>query len=127
MRKVHWTILPNIHDVNDGCGGQTGSCRLSTLLHDQQDSEHIGWIRGHSKIGPVHQNVEMMSSTSGEQSHAVRSSIEETHASKPQAKSSLVSYPSKEFIQVDERKWNDILLLAMMSTSILLTRKFRKD
>ena len=36
------------------------------------------------------------------------SSIEETHASKPQAPSSLMNYLSKEFIQIDKRKWNDI-------------------
>ena len=36
--------------------------------------------------------------------------IEDTrdHASKPQAQSSLMNYPSKEFIQMDKRKWNDI-------------------
>ena len=36
--------------------------------------------------------------------------IEDTreHASKPQAQSRLMNYPSKEFIQMDKRKWNDI-------------------
>ena len=56
--------------------------------HDQDDSP---------------QNVEIVSSTSVEQSHAVAS-----HAPKPQAQSSLMNYPSKEFIQIDKRKWNDI-------------------
>ena len=49
-------------------------------------------------------NIEMVSSTSVEQSHAVTSSTEETHASKPQALSSLMNYPSKEFIQIEMRK-----------------------
>ena len=54
------------------------------------------------------QNVEMVSTTSIEQSHAVTLSIEETHASKRQAQSCLINYLSKEFIQIDKRKWNDI-------------------
>ena len=51
----------------------------------------------------------MVSSTSVEQSHAVTSSIKETHASKPQGQSSLMNYSAEEFIQADKRKWNDIL------------------
>ena len=56
MRKV--SIGPyfrTIHDVNDGCGGKTGSCREYTLPREDQDSEPIGWIREHTKIGPVRQ------------------------------------------------------------------------
>ena len=44
-----------IHDANDGFGGNTGSCREYTLPRDDQDSELSGWIRGHTKIGPVRQ------------------------------------------------------------------------
>ena len=61
------------------------------------------------------QGIEMVSSTSVEQSHAVTLSITETHAPKPQEQPSLVNYPSAEFIQLDKRKWNVI----MMSTRIL--------
>ena len=50
--------------------------------HDQDDSP---------------ENGDMVSSASVERSHAVTSSIEETHASKPQAQSSLMDYPSREF------------------------------
>ena len=39
--------------------------------------------------------------------HAMTSSIEETHASKPQAQSSLMNYFCKEFIKIDKRKWTD--------------------
>ena len=42
-----------IRDVNDGLGGKTRSCREYTVLHDDWNSEAIGWIRGHTKIGPV--------------------------------------------------------------------------
>ena len=56
------------------------------------------------------QTDEMVSSTSVQRSHAVTSSVEETHASKPQAQSSIpMNYLSTEFIQIDRRKWNDIL------------------
>ena len=57
---------------------------------------------------PSSTHWDMVSSTSVEQSHAVTSSIEETHASKPQEQSSLMKYPSDEFIQIDKRKWNAI-------------------
>ena len=62
--------------------------------HDQDDSP---------------QNVEVLSSTSVEQSHAVTSSFEETHPSKPQAQSSLMSYCSEKLIQIDKGKCNDTL------------------
>ena len=39
--------------VGDGFGGTIGSCRECTLPRDHQDSERIGWISGHTKIGPV--------------------------------------------------------------------------
>ena len=56
MRKVSvGQYLRTIHDANDGFGGKTGSCREYTLLRDHQDSEPIGWIRGHTRIGPVRQ------------------------------------------------------------------------
>ena len=61
--------------------------------HDQDDSPDNGG---------------MVSSTSVERSHAMTSSIEETRASKPQAQSSLMNYFSKELIEIDEKKWNDI-------------------
>ena len=32
---------------------KTGSCREYTVPRDDQDSEPVGWIRGHTKIGPV--------------------------------------------------------------------------
>ena len=132
MRKVSVEqYFRTIHDLNDGSGGKAGSCREYTLSRDQ-DSELIGWIRGHTRIGPVRQvraiccldqygieiqvpstprngsyswivisrgpnryvddppqHVEMVSSTSVEQSHAAASSIEGTHASKQQEQSSL--------------------------------------
>ena len=51
----------------------------------------------------------MVSSTSVEQSQAITTSIEETHASKQQGQSSTqMNYPSEEFIPIDKRKWNDI-------------------
>ena len=52
-------------------------------------------------------NVEMVSSTSIEQSHAITTSIEETHATKQQETSSIpMNYSSEEFIPIDKR--NDI-------------------
>ena len=33
--------------------GKTGSCREQTLPLDHQDSKLVGWIRGHTRIGPV--------------------------------------------------------------------------
>ena len=54
------------------------------------------------------QDVEMVSSTSIAQSHAITSSIEETHASKQKEPSIPMNYPSKEFTQMHRRKWNDI-------------------
>ena len=53
--------------------------------------------------------VEMVSSTSVEQSHARTSSTEETPASKQQEQPILMNYLSEEFIQIDRRKWNDIV------------------
>ena len=144
-------------DVDDGFGGTTGSCREYTLPRDHQDSEPIGLVNGHTRIGPVLQirvvccldqhgiemqvpstsrngsdswilisrgphpyvdeswhdqdnspeNVEIVSSTSVGRPHAMTSSIEETHASKPQAQSSLMNYFCKEFSQIDKRKWTD--------------------
>ena len=41
--------------MDDGFGGKTGSRGECTLLRDHQDSEPVGWIRGHTRIGPVHQ------------------------------------------------------------------------
>ena len=56
------------------------------------------------------QDVEMVSSTSVAQSHAIiTSSIEETHASKQTEQSIPMNYPSKEFTQMHRRKLNDIL------------------
>ena len=133
--------------------------RVHTPSRDDQDSELIGWIRGHTNIGPslqgrvtccLHQygieiqstfhvekgssswivisrdpnrfvdeswhdqedppqDIEMVSSTSGEQSHAVTSSIEETHASKPQEQSIPMNYFSTEVIPIDRTKWNGLL------------------
>ena len=42
-----------IRDVDDGFGGTTGSCREYTLPRDHFHSELVGWISGHTKIGPV--------------------------------------------------------------------------
>ena len=50
------------------------------------------------------QDVGMVSSTSVQQSHAMTS-----HASKQQEQSIPMNYHSKEFIQINRRKWNDIL------------------
>ena len=56
MRKVSiGQGFRTIHNVNDGFGGKTRSCREYTLLRDHQDSEPIGWIRGDTKIGPTRQ------------------------------------------------------------------------
>ena len=41
--------------MNDGFGGKTGSCREYTLPRDDQDSETLGWLSGHTRIGPVRQ------------------------------------------------------------------------
>ena len=35
------------------------------------------------------------------------SSMKETHVSQSQAQSDLMYYYSEDFIQIDERKWND--------------------
>ena len=125
---------------------------------DDQDSEPMGWIRGHTYIGPVRQfrviccfdsygpeiqvpsmpkngsyswnvisrgsnrfvdkswqdqedtsqDVEISSSTTVGQSHAITSSIEQTDASKQQEQSIPMKCPSEEFIQIDRRKWNEI-------------------
>ena len=135
MRK---SLYSTIHPNHSRCGRwiwrEDRSCGEFSLLRDLQDSENIGCISGHTKIGPVLQvkitscldqygieiqvqstsrdgsnswivtsrgpkrvheswhdqddspeNGEMVSSTSVERSHAIKSSIEETHASKPQA------------------------------------------
>ena len=50
----------------------------------------------------------MASHTSVGRPHATKSSIEETHASQTQAQSNLMKYPTEDFIQIDERKCNDI-------------------
>ena len=57
MRKVSiGQYFRTIQDVNDAFGGMKGSCRECTLPRDDQDSSQpIGWIRGHTKIGPVRQ------------------------------------------------------------------------
>ena len=56
MRKVSTRqYLRTIHDVTDGFGGRAGSCRVYTLPRDDRDSRPLGWIRGHTKIGPVRQ------------------------------------------------------------------------
>ena len=56
MRKVSiGQCCRTIRDVTDGFGGKTGSCREYTLTRDHQDSEPIGWICGHTRIGPVRQ------------------------------------------------------------------------
>ena len=44
-----------IHDLDDGFGGKAGACPDSTLPWDHENSEPVGWIRGHTKIGPVRQ------------------------------------------------------------------------
>ena len=52
----------------------------------------------------------MVSSTSVQRSHAETSSVEETHASKPQAQSSIpMNHLSTDFIQIDRRKWSYFL------------------
>ena len=54
MRKVSiGQYFRTIHDVDDGLGGMTRSCREYTLLRDHQDSDFVGWISGHTRIGPV--------------------------------------------------------------------------
>ena len=54
MRKVSiGQYFRTIHDVNDGFGGKRGSCREYTLPRGDQYSEPTGWIRGHTRIGPV--------------------------------------------------------------------------
>ena len=56
MRKVSvGQYFRTIHDVNDGFGIKTGSCREYRPRRDDQDSEPIAWIRGHTRIGPVRQ------------------------------------------------------------------------
>ena len=44
-----------IHDLNDGFVGRTGAYPEDTLLREDPESEIIGWIDGHTKIGPVFQ------------------------------------------------------------------------
>ena len=39
------------HDLDDGFGGGAGVCREQSLPRDE-DSSLVGWIRGHTKIGP---------------------------------------------------------------------------
>ena len=52
----------------------------------------------------------MVSRTNVGRPHAVTSRIDETHVSMPQAQSSLMNYPSNEFIQVDkEVEWYSCL------------------
>ena len=48
MRKVsHGQSFRTNHDIDDGFEGKTGACR--------ENLEPVGWIRGHTKIGPVSQ------------------------------------------------------------------------
>ena len=156
--SLYWTSPPN----NSRC--ERWLWRENRIMHgeytlprDNQDSEPIGWIRGHTKTDPVRQvrvtccfdqhgteilapsmsskgsfssivisrgphrhedeswqdqedppqDVEMVSCTSVEQSHAKTSRIEEIHASKQQAQSIPMDSLSEEFIQIDGAKWND--------------------
>ena len=145
-----------IHGVNDGLGGKTGACGERTSPRDDQDSELIGWLRGHNKIGPVLQvrvtccldqygneiQVPSMSRSGScswvvisrgpsryvdeswhdqedppqalrwwgpqalsNQSHAMTSSIEETHASKQQEQSMLWKTPPKQKTLPKVLKW----------------------
>ena len=72
------------------------------------------------------QDVEV-SSTSVEHSHAVTSSIEESHASKPQDQSMLMNYPSKDFIHVDSTEGSGTIFLpAIMSKSISCLENLEK-
>ena len=67
------------------------------------EAETTTWRnRGHDQDNS-RENGEMMSHTSVGRPHALISSIEETNASQPQTQSNLMSYPSKEFIQIDKR------------------------
>ena len=81
--------------------------------HDQDDPPEDG---------------EMVSSTSVERSHAVTSSIEETHASKQQTQSRIpMKYPSKEIIQIDKREWDDILAFRSVERNSLVCKISKKD
>ena len=80
--------------------------------HDQDDSP---------------ENGEMVNSTSVERPHAITSNIEETHASKPQAHSSLMNYPSEEFIHIDKKKWNDILAYGIVERNSLEWEDLEND
>ena len=55
-----------------------------------------------------HECGEVVSHTSVVTPRAIISSIEETHASQPQAQSDLMNNHSEDFIPIDKRKWNDI-------------------
>ena len=84
---------------------------MYTLPRDDQDSEPIWWIRGHTKTGPVHQIRIICCLHPGsypEAQTATWISTEETPASQPATQSNLISDHSEDFIPKDERKWNDI-------------------
>ena len=54
MRRVPIEMYyRTIHDMDDGFEGKTRACREYTLPREDQDSEIIAWICGHTKIGPV--------------------------------------------------------------------------
>ena len=147
-----------------------------TLLRDDQNSEPIGWIRGHTKIGPVSQvramcrldqygieiqepsmlkngsffwivisrspnrhvdeawqeqeehpqDVETESFLSVEESCAMSTSIEESHASKQQESNIPMNLPSKRFIPTDQRKWNDIPAADNVKTDSLACKISKK-
>ena len=61
------------------------------------------------------QDVERVSSTSVEQPHAVTSSIEETHASKPHAQSILMNYFSERVHPERQKEVEWFFLPAIMS------------
>ena len=64
-----------------------------------------GWMLTRSRKA-TSQDVEMVSSTSVEQSHAITTSIEESNTSKQQRQSSIsLNYLSQESIPIDKRKW----------------------
>ena len=72
------------------------------------EAQTVAWMNLGIDQDDSPENGEMVSSTSVERSHAITSRVEETHASMPQAQSCLMHYPSKGFIQIDRRKWNDL-------------------
>ena len=114
----HTRISPVLH-VKIVCCVDQCKCRIETHVPSTKRDGPDSWMA--TSRGPKRyvdeswhdqddspENGETVSSTSVERPHATTSSIEETHASKPQAQSSLMNYPCEEFIQIDKRKWNDV-------------------